>query len=422
MAGGFHQPRSTRGTTKPVGPAIPFLTVDSVDLRLLLGVADGAACRVLARRLGMSETAVRRRLRRLAAAGSGVLVRQQAAEFHLTERGNGALGAVGRAAAAAALITAGLGVDVVSLRHARVVTVVAGTGSISRAARYLDLPQPSVSALVARIERRWGVTLFTRTPSGVRPTAELVALLPQLRLLDVTSGAGDDLPPPPPCDLVLATETGFPGLLQAIRQVGLDNVRQHVVDIPGPGWTVEMLAADVCVYVDLPLAGITVPAGWETVVAYEDPAYVVMPHAAGHDRAVVSLRELAGYDWLVGQAGTRNHRSVLTLCRAAGFEPRIRFHVLNGPSGGRILEANLVVALTGATMVPRGVAHTVRLAEKAGLRMVVGWRRGDAASGVATWLVRWLRDFHLRRLVERRPELLAEVRADPFHRPDAART
>lgn len=400
--------------------------MDTVDLRLLLGIADGTACRVLANRLGVSETAVRRRLRRLATTptGDGALVRQRVTEFHLTERGHGALGAVGRALAVADVITARIGVDVLTLRHVRVVTAVAATGAISGAARQLGLPQPSVSALVTRIERRWGVTLFTRTRSGVRPTAELTSILPQLRLFEASmvppAAVGDDLPPTPPCDLVLASELAVPGLLDALRDVGLTDVRHHVMDVPGPGWTPEMLAADVCVYVDLPLAGISVPAGWETTVAFEDPAYVLMPHGAEGGRTAIGLRDLAGYDWLTGQAGSRNHRSVLAPCRAAGFEPRIRFHVLNGPSAWRIFEQNLVVAPTGAAMVPRGVTHTVRLAEDIGLRMTVGWRRNGGATETAGWLVRRLRDFHLRRLAERRPELLAEMRADPARWPGYA--
>lgn len=50
------------------------------------------------------------------------------------------------------------------------------TGSISAAARVLNLSQPSVSNTVAQLEKRLGVTLFTRSRSGIMLTREGMAL------------------------------------------------------------------------------------------------------------------------------------------------------------------------------------------------------------------------------------------------------
>ncbi|SCL36227.1 DNA-binding transcriptional regulator, LysR family [Micromonospora nigra] len=384
----------------------------------MLGVADGAELPALAQRLGLGETAVRKRLRRLCGSGANPWLRRTGTDYHLTDRGRDALGAVGEAAAAGAAVCDLVGVDVLPMRHVRVVTAVLGSGSISGAARQLGLPQPSLSAQVTRIERRFGTELFQRTPGGVSAAPALVELLPHLRLLEKAlsrlsaTGMPDD-DPTLPCDLEVVCEFGFAGLLDALREEAMVDVQQHIVSIPGPDWAPQMLSADICVYADLPLASLAVPAGWDTAVAFEEPAYVLLPPGVGVDGETVALRELAGHDWLTGPAGSRNHRSVLAVCRAAGFAPRVRFTALNGPSGRHILQEGAAVALTGATLIPAGAPRTVRLAEDVRVKVVVGWRPGGPATTTAGWLVRWLRGQHLRRLAERRPELLAELRADP---------
>ncbi|MBQ1072361.1 LysR family transcriptional regulator [Micromonospora sp. C31] len=403
--------------------------MDTIDLRLLLGVADGLDCPALAARLGLGETAVRKRLRRLAGAGGVAWLRRAGAGYHLTDRGRAALGSVSQATAAAEAIAALVGVDAdaVAMRHVRLVTSVAATGSINGAARDLGLPQPSVSAQLKRIERSWGSTLFDRTSKGVSARPTLVELLPHLQRLEKelsrlsATTTADDVPVVPG-GLTVASEFGSTGMVDALRDGTLVDVRQHVVSIPGPDWTPAMLAADICVYADLPLAGLATPAGWDTIVAFEDPAYVLLPKDAGAGRTTVALRELADHDWLTGPAGTRNQRSVLAVCQAAGFVPRIRFTALNGPSGRHILKDGVAVALTSATLVPPGELHTVRLAEDLRVRLTVAWRHGGPAAPTAAWLARWLRDRHVGQLAERRPDLLAALRADPARWPGYALT
>ncbi|MFC4144825.1 LysR substrate-binding domain-containing protein [Micromonospora mangrovi] len=233
---------------------------------------------------------------------------------------------------------------------------------------------------MARIERRWRAALFDRTRAAYSPLACWPncsrTCVPLATVVSLVTGR--ERRPVPPGTLQLASEFGYGGLLDALRDDALVDVRQHIVDIASPGWASAMLAAHICVYADLPLADL---------------------------------------DWLTGPAGTRNHQSVVSLCRAAGFEPRIRFTALNGPSGRRILEDGGAVALTSATMIPAGAMHTVRLAEDVRIRMTVSWRHGSTATATAGWLVRWLHDGQVRRLAECRPELLTEMRADPTRWP-----
>jgi DNA-binding transcriptional LysR family regulator len=69
----------------------------------------------------------------------------------------------------------------VELRQLRSLVAVAEERSFTAAGRRLHLSQQSVSALVRRLERNLGVTLFDRTTRRVEPTAACEALLPSLR-------------------------------------------------------------------------------------------------------------------------------------------------------------------------------------------------------------------------------------------------
>jgi molybdate transport repressor ModE-like protein len=58
------------------------------------------------------------------------------------------------------------------------------TGSISGAARSLNISQPSVSAAIAQLETRLGARLFERTRAGIVLTPEGEALAARARMLD----------------------------------------------------------------------------------------------------------------------------------------------------------------------------------------------------------------------------------------------
>jgi DNA-binding transcriptional LysR family regulator len=55
--------------------------------------------------------------------------------------------------------------------------------SLSGAARLLGLTQPTASRHVQQLEEALGLPLFTRSPSGLHPTAEATALLPHARAM-----------------------------------------------------------------------------------------------------------------------------------------------------------------------------------------------------------------------------------------------
>ncbi len=66
------------------------------------------------------------------------------------------------------------------IRHARLVAAIANTGSISKAAALLSLPQPGATAQLKRIEKALGGPLFSRSWRGVVPTPRGERLIPML--------------------------------------------------------------------------------------------------------------------------------------------------------------------------------------------------------------------------------------------------
>ncbi|WP_271144224.1 LysR family transcriptional regulator [Brevundimonas sp. NIBR10] len=75
-----------------------------------------------------------------------------------------------------------------NIRHLRAVAAVVETGSISAAARVVNLTQPAITQGIAKLERQIGLPLFERRPGGMTPTAAATLLAPRvaaaIRLMD----------------------------------------------------------------------------------------------------------------------------------------------------------------------------------------------------------------------------------------------
>ena len=75
-----------------------------------------------------------------------------------------------------------------NIRHLRAVAAVVETGSISAAARVVNLTQPAITQGIAKLERQIGLPLFERRPGGMTPTTAANLLAPRvtaaIRLMD----------------------------------------------------------------------------------------------------------------------------------------------------------------------------------------------------------------------------------------------
>lgn len=73
--------------------------------------------------------------------------------------------------------------------HYRTLVAVIKTGSLSGAARVLNLTQPTVSRHVDALEAACGITLFLRTQRGLDPTEMALRLMPLAQAIAATSAA-----------------------------------------------------------------------------------------------------------------------------------------------------------------------------------------------------------------------------------------
>lgn len=67
-----------------------------------------------------------------------------------------------------------------NLRHVEVFHAIMRAGTITEAARVLNVTQPAVSAALKQLERRLGMNLFDRVGGRLQPTPEARALLPDV--------------------------------------------------------------------------------------------------------------------------------------------------------------------------------------------------------------------------------------------------
>jgi DNA-binding transcriptional LysR family regulator len=67
-----------------------------------------------------------------------------------------------------------------TLRHIEVFHAIMQTGSVTGAARLLNVSQPAVSSVLKHCEARAGIKLFERAGGRLRPTPEAVALFPDV--------------------------------------------------------------------------------------------------------------------------------------------------------------------------------------------------------------------------------------------------
>ncbi|TCC33585.1 LysR family transcriptional regulator [Kribbella sindirgiensis] len=229
----------------------------------------------------------------------------------------------------------------VELRHLRVVVLVAEAGSVGRAARWLKVSQPSLTAQLKRIEAAFGGELFERSRTGVKPTPlgryavdRARAILVDVDHLSATVSA------------MTAVESsavrlgGFPtapmsGIASRLRAHG--EIEQVSIEVE---WSTSVLLQqlesgrlDFALLREFPGFELRLPAGVEsTTVVESESAYVALsadhPVAeASRTRGEVDLASLSGEEW-IGEPPDDSGFHVLfrAACEAAGFQPRVEHH------------------------------------------------------------------------------------------------
>lgn len=296
----------------------------------------------------------------------------------------------------------------IEFRHIAVVHEIARAGSIARAARRLGLSQPAASELVSRLERYVGQPIFSRSRSGVRPTAfgrDLLAesdhLLPIFAELLDTLAARKSVSDSEIHDQTLrfggipsaATTAVMASLLTHQRPAGL-RMRQDLDSVE----LLEMLADGRLEMAVVAEHGVPEnPSGVSSHGLGADVWTVsVGPRHRLREAPSVRLAELKDEQWLLSTGLAPSAKTeLLRACSAAGFLPHIVAEVESSTLTQLIAEGH------GVSVDVAG-ANAIRLADgPTPVRYLLAWRTHsvtaqeiDAAIEAGTHESLWRNDEH----------------------------
>ncbi|HWH00639.1 MAG TPA: LysR family transcriptional regulator [Pilimelia sp.] len=286
------------------------------------------------------------------------------------------------------------------LRHLKVVVAIADTGSLTKAAALLSLPQPALTAQLQRIERALGGPLFDRDRRGARPTALGELVLARARV-------------------VLPAMKDLREEAARLTDADTDAVRYRLGAVNGPivGGLVHRLAADepharITTYaswsadelttlvgtgrLDFAVVGVcgsASPRGehgvtWRTLAT--DAVFVLLPQR--HPLAArpeVELAALAEVHWVAAPGDGCFADCFAAACARSGFTPRTMYEA--DPRGCvDLVEAGDAVALCQPTFrtVPGLVTRPLAGAPLR-WRLLLGWHPDAAAAQAADRVLRY---------------------------------
>ncbi|WP_161606268.1 LysR family transcriptional regulator [Microlunatus speluncae] len=257
------------------------------------------------------------------------------------------------------------------LRQLRVLSAVAESGSMTRAAERLSYTASAVSQQMAALERQVGAPLLVRHARGARLTEVGRVLREHAEAVDERLRTAER----EVRDLIelRAGRLRLGAFASAASRLIPDAItefrRRHAditlsLDILDPVFAVEAVTAgrlDLAVVFDYP-PGPTLDVGDLTrEVLLDDPVLVaVQPGHPCADKPVVSVAELSTEPWIRDCGPDPMCRDMLDrFCREGGFSPTIAFEADNYLTIGRLVEAGVAVALVpglAADQMPEGVA------------------------------------------------------------------
>lgn len=270
----------------------------------------------------------------------------------------------------------------IEIGHLRAFEAAARLGSLTAAARFLKLSQPTVSIHIGSLERRLGQRLLDRRARGVRPTPAGAALLtPIRRILDETSRIerwGDEGPVAGPLRIG-ATDVAMlhhlPPVVEAYRRIH-PAVELRLV-IAG---SAELAQAVEAREVELAVLTLPIPAppGPVRPIARDRLLWVAAArHPLARSRGV-ALSRIAEGPILAHKTGSVTRGLVEAYFTARGLVPRVAMEVSSPEVLRKMAEGGLGFAVLPEASV-REDARRGRLA----ILKVRGWKL-DRISGVLT--------------------------------------
>jgi DNA-binding transcriptional LysR family regulator len=309
------------------------------------------------------------------------------------------------------------------LRHLRVVTAIAETGSVTKAASLLGLAQPALTAQLQRIERALGGPLFERDRRGARPTALGELVLDRARvLLPAMKGLQDEAARLAGGDAEMSryrlgvVNTPIQGRL--VHRLSAD--QPHAQISTYASWSVDELARMVLSgRLDYALSGVcgdAVPSAdlglaWRAVAV--DAVFVLLQDShplAGADE--IDLAELAEERWVAAPGDGCFGDCFAAACARAGFTPR-KVYETDVKGSIDLVDAGEAIALCQATFrpVPGLVTKPIK-GTPLRWRLLLGWHQ-EAQAAHFTDLVFKHATAAYADTIDRNPEYARWLRAHP---------
>ncbi|MGW0200396.1 LysR family transcriptional regulator [Nonomuraea sp. NPDC003201] len=286
------------------------------------------------------------------------------------------------------------------LRHLRVVCAIAEMGSVSGAAARLGLSQPAMTNQLRKIEKVIGGELFVRSRTGAAPTAlgNQVVARARIVLAEIDGLFGDLRDAHAP-----ATGLQLGSIHTACVSSMVDRVGEAIL---GRAISLRIepsaaLLADALAQGRLDAALIGMVEGFgvtpgppvvSRMLIPRYPFFVALP--AGHPLAgkgEIELADLREESWISPPGADDGSLAALRAsCRAAGFEPDIRY---DAPSGGghHLVAAGHAVRLVDPTWPAREGTVVLPLSGEPQVgRLVMAWRRDHLSPQAAAAIYRGL--------------------------------
>lgn len=255
---------------------------------------------------------------------------------------------------------------------------------VTRAAKQLGMPQPTLSRALARLESDLGVTLFARQGRTLRLTRAGVTFrgAAERALAEVERAAESARLEADPAGgriafgflHTLGPET-VPGLLRAFR-ADHPRLRFQLVQTYGEAMLERLRAGTLDLCLTSPL-----PDEPGLVVRRLDEQRLRLVVPGGHQlagRRRARLAEVAGDPFVTLEPGFGLRRITDALCAEAGFTPRVAFEGEEVETLRGLVAAGLGVALLPPPPVPRaGVTELDVVGQRAVREIGVAWLHGQ---------------------------------------------
>ncbi|MBG0828746.1 LysR family transcriptional regulator [Planomonospora sp. ID67723] len=271
------------------------------------------------------------------------------------------------------------------LRHLRMICAIAEAGSVTRAAAMLGLSQPAMTSQLRRVEAVVGGELFARSRSGAEPTVLGRQVIARARIVLTEA------------ETLFGDLRGFSGPAGDIR-LGCAHlacvasvVERVSASLPGRGVSLRIepsavLLAEALARGHLDAVLLAVVEGFGVTLSGPVTSRTLIPRypifvalsaehpLSGQDE--IRLADLRDEAWISPPGAEDGSLAALrAACRAAGFEPDVRYDAPSG-AGHPLIAAGHGVRLVDPTW-PAAAGTVVRplAGEPQAARLVMAWRR-----------------------------------------------